>query len=190
MLVPHRGVASNLFYFGRRVGVNETDRQLQFFSPQFDGAAAEMWLPLMRGATLVLPPEETIKIGREFVEMLLSEKISFVYVLPNVLQLLALYPSPFLRSILVCGEACPADIVGMFRAQNPHTRIFNAYGPTEASICTSASELTLIAPDDLALLETAPIGKPLPMTTSCTLFSSSLAARAARFLNVPVPRHR
>lgn len=173
VLVPHRGVASNMFYQGRRLGMAPTDRQLQFFSPQFDGAASEMWLPLMWGSAVVFPPEETIKVGRELISLMTEQKITFVMILPNVLRLLTMNPVESLRAIQVCGEACPADVVSAFRDQNWNIKIFNAYGPTEASICTTISELTAQTAVPIALassepLETAPIGRPLPLTTART----------------------
>jgi non-ribosomal peptide synthetase component F/aryl carrier-like protein len=171
VLVPQKGVATTMFYQGRRLGVGPADRQLQFFSPQFDGAASEMWLPLIHGATVVFPPEETVKVGRELIDYMNDQEITFIMVLPNVLRLLRLNPVRSLRIIQVCGEACPADIVSEFREQNWDVRIFNAYGPTEASICNAIGELRSPVVSNEPL-ETAPIGRPLPSTTACTSFVS------------------
>jgi non-ribosomal peptide synthetase component F len=59
---------------------------------------------------------------------------------------------PQLRVLLVGGEACPQNLV--VRWHRPGRTILNSYGPTEATVTATLTELTPSKP--------VTIGKPLP----------------------------
>src|SRR5262249_19297080 len=62
---------------------------------------------------------------------------------------------PSLRTLLVGGEACPADLVK--RWSRPGRRMLNTYGPTETTVTATWGELRPDRP--------VTIGKPLPTYT-------------------------
>ena len=53
--------------------------------------------------------------------------------------------------LIVAGEACPPALAGLFGLQR---KMFNGYGPTEATVCATLSQLDGDG--------SAPIGTPLP----------------------------
>ncbi|MGJ4946753.1 non-ribosomal peptide synthetase, partial [Bradyrhizobium sp. HKCCYLS1011] len=65
---------------------------------------------------------------------------------------------PDLKTLLVGGEACAAELL---RPWLPGRQVFNAYGPTEASVCT-----TMFRCDGNGR---PPIGRPLPNTRTYVL---------------------
>ena len=69
-----------------------------------------------------------------------------------MLSLLPFEELPALCSLIVAGEACPAVLVARWARGR---RFFNAYGPTETSVCATIAQL-----DETALR--ADIGWPLP----------------------------
>src|SRR5436853_7041287 len=56
---------------------------------------------------------------------------------PSVLAALPSEPLPSLRTIVAAGEACSAAIVARWASDH---RFINAYGPTEATVCTTLDE--------------------------------------------------
>ena len=62
---------------------------------------------------------------------------------------------PTLRTLLVGGEACPADLVK--RWSRPGRRMLNTYGPTETTVTATWTELL---PD-----QPVTIGRPMPTYT-------------------------
>ena len=70
---------------------------------------------------------------------------------------------PELRFLLVSGEACPQDIVS--RWASPGRLMLNAYGPTEATVTATITELKPDMP--------VTIGKPLPTYSTVVLDTGS-----------------
>src|SRR6185295_7649125 len=70
---------------------------------------------------------------------LLAEQGVTVFPLPpSALAAVPRVELPALRLILVMGEACPAELVALWR---PAARIFNAYGPTETTVWVAGTYL-------------------------------------------------
>jgi amino acid adenylation domain-containing protein/thioester reductase-like protein len=155
VVVPHRGLVAlaranvNAFELDRRV------RLLQFASLSFDAATWEIFSALCAGATLVLGSREQLMPGRPLAEFLAARRVSMVCLPPSVLATLHDFRDslPELRTVVVAGEACPLALARSWAS--PSRRFFNAYGPTEATVCTS---MYLFRESDTSV----PIGLPLP----------------------------
>ncbi|HSK75118.1 MAG TPA: amino acid adenylation domain-containing protein, partial [Thermoanaerobaculia bacterium] len=131
-MIPHRGW-SNLAEAQRRLfGLGPGDRVLQFASLGFDASAWEIALAFGAGATLVLGPRER-RLSREELTSLLRE-CTAALLPPTVLATLSPEDLPGLETLHVGGEACPVELALAWSAGR---RLWNAYGPTEASVCAT-----------------------------------------------------
>ena len=65
-----------------------------------------------------------------------------------------------LRVAIVAGETCPPSLPARHRKALPTARLFNEYGPTEATVWCIASDIT-DTPED----QNPAIGRPIPGTT-------------------------
>jgi len=102
---------------------------------------------LASGATIVLPPG---KRGGDALAKLIREQAVTHATLPPAL--LAELPEDLpLKTLVVAGEACSADVVARW---SPGRRMINAYGPTETTVCATMSEA-------LTGAVTPPIGRPI-----------------------------
>ncbi|KAL1914205.1 uncharacterized protein VTP21DRAFT_9675 [Calcarisporiella thermophila] len=104
--------------------------QLQFMSVGFDGAVGEIFTCFTHGGTLLLRSDENVIASLEDTQALL--------ITPTGLQHIKPEDAPNLQVIYVAGEPVPQTLVDTWL---PYARMFNAYGPTETSIITSAQEL-------------------------------------------------
>lgn len=114
--------------------VRPDSRVLQFVSFGFDVSVSDVLMTLAVGARLVLRPDDAVG-GERLAEVIREEAVS-VIVLPA--SVLATAPSgncPTLRSVIAGGEACSSELVA--RWAGPGRRFVNAYGPTEATICST-----------------------------------------------------
>ncbi|EQD83547.1 Pls/PosA family non-ribosomal peptide synthetase [Saccharopolyspora erythraea] len=118
--------------------VRESDRVYQGMSISFDFSIEEIWPTWAVGATLVAGPNDSRRLGEELAEFLDDNGVSVLYCVPTLLATIH-RELPKVRSVLVGGEACPAELVE--RWSTPKRRILNTYGPTEATVTASWCEL-------------------------------------------------
>ncbi len=135
--VAHRGLATLVAAQAEAFPVRAGSRVLQFASPAFDAAIAEILVTLGAGATLVLAESPASLIGTALLALLRAERITTVTLPPALLNLLDPTDLPDLQTLVAAGEACPEAVVARWAVGR---RFVNAYGPTEASVCATLGE--------------------------------------------------
>lgn len=104
----------------------------------FDSSVAGLFWTLTTGGTLVLPQEQDIQDVVKLGRMIARFHVSHTLCLPTVYQLLLQHNDSArlqsLRTVIVAGEACPAPLVAEHHHRLPQSRLYNEYGPTEASV--------------------------------------------------------
>ncbi|WP_349630246.1 Pls/PosA family non-ribosomal peptide synthetase [Acidovorax sp. CCYZU-2555] len=120
------------------LGVHADDVVYQGFSLAFDMSFEEIWISYLVGATLWIAPREITADPDALPRALIDHGVSVLHAVPT---LLALFSSdvPGLRLINLGGEMCPQAVVD--RWATPSRRMFNTYGPTEATVSASIAEL-------------------------------------------------
>ncbi|HEU4457453.1 MAG TPA: amino acid adenylation domain-containing protein [Longimicrobium sp.] len=164
--VENGPAAAHFLEFRDFLGLVPGDRFLLFASPSFDASVEQLFPALLAGAAVVLMGEE-LWPPQEFLARCRRHGVSVVD-LPSVYLQRVLHdavgsaePAGALRLMMSGGEALPPDAVRAWEAGPAReARLFNAYGPTEAVITSSAWELR---PGALAAAaRRVPIGPPFP----------------------------
>ncbi|WAR12774.1 LGRD-like protein [Mya arenaria] len=110
----------------------------QFASIGFDASVSEVFTALLSGASLaVLGKNE--RLGSDFVSAVTKMKVSVITLPPSALNIYSPDEFPFLRKVITAGEACTLNVALKWTADR-EVRFFNAYGPTEATICATCYE--------------------------------------------------
>lgn len=151
VLVPHAGITQMLGAQVELFGLNPQSRSLWLLSPLFDASLSDIGTALLSGGTLVIDPQPTRSL-EYFYQLLHDAKISYLDLPPAMLSLIepdALPPS--LSSLVIGGEAAEPLQIERWSRQ---LRLINVYGPTEATVCSSAG---VCLPGQASLL-----GQPLP----------------------------
>ncbi|MGW3207636.1 amino acid adenylation domain-containing protein [Streptomyces sp. NPDC001135] len=150
--VTHQGLTGMLAGACGAAGPGPGDRVLQFASVSFDAAFWELSMALFTGAALVTVPAERLLPGPELVRTVTEYGVTHVTLPPAVLAVLPPDGLPTGLVLHVAGERCPAEVAGRWAAGR---RMFNAYGPTEATVCATVSSR-------LDGDREPPIGSPVP----------------------------
>jgi amino acid adenylation domain-containing protein len=147
--ISNRNVVNLLFALENEPGIKETDRVPFISTISFDIASFELFFPLFKGATLVLPDHETSKDGTLLYEMLEREKISLMVGTTTTYTMLcdAGWSKKLPIKIWCCGEPLPIPVAKELLKRGDE--LWNLYGPTEVTIFSSCkhikSEETLIS---------------------------------------------
>ena len=120
-------------------GVQPCSRVLQMASPGFDASISEIFMALLSGAALVVVPAEQLQPGLPLISTLNQHEISHVTLVPSVLTGLSEVEFPSLQVLISAGEACTAEIIERWVGK---CRLFNAYGPTESTVCATFAQLS------------------------------------------------
>ncbi|WP_125516084.1 non-ribosomal peptide synthetase [Streptomyces sp. WAC 01529] len=152
VVVPHSGFGSLLVAYVEALGLGPGSRVLQFASPSFDAAFAELCKALLSGSTLVLAPPARLDPGAPLAALLVEQGVTQATIPPAALGVLAEDEVPAGLTLLVAGEATPPEIAGRWSAGR---RMVNAYGPTETTVCATIS-------GPLAGAVEPPMGRPVP----------------------------
>jgi len=151
--------------------INSTDVRARYYSQQpnrflvlssfsFDSSVAGIFWTLTSGGELWLPPEGTEKNVARISEFIRHGSITHLLALPSLYKSLLLHSTNnelrCLRTVIVAGEPCPADLVTEHFHHLPEARLFNEYGPTETTVWCTVYEASPIRS-----YHSVPIGRPL-----------------------------
>jgi len=150
-LLQHRGVRNLADAQVEAFDVQPGSRVLQFASLSFDASVSEIFMALTIGATLHLGGKEPMA-GAALSRLLNEEAISVATIPPATLVTLPGADLPALQTLIVAGESCPPAAASHWSIGR---RFFNAYGPTETSVCASIFECIDEYRDGI------PIGRPM-----------------------------
>lgn len=135
--VEHRSVVHLVRVEQELFGVQASDRVYQGFSIAFDASVEEIWLAFCSGAVLVPATPEMLQAGPALADMLQSAGVTVLSCVPTLLAMLE-KDVPSIRLLILGGEPCPPELVR--RWWKPNRRVFNTYGPTEATVIATCAE--------------------------------------------------
>ncbi|MEV2246307.1 AMP-binding protein [Streptomyces sp. NPDC049970] len=135
--VGHAGIENLCRAQTRLFGVKPGHRMLQFSSLSFDASFAEIMVAVYAGAQLVVPAWRggswLSSVGRH----LRDNGCDIITVPPSVYARFDDGARKAIGTVVFAGEAL-SEVE--FRAAARHSRVLNAYGPTEGTVCFSVAE--------------------------------------------------
>jgi acyl-CoA synthetase (AMP-forming)/AMP-acid ligase II/acyl carrier protein len=94
-------------------------------------------MALISGGTLYLGTKDSLLPGKPLIERLRDYSITHITLPPSALAVIPVEELPALQTIIVAGEACPAELIKQWSIGR---NFFNAYGPTEATVCATIAK--------------------------------------------------
>ncbi|MFK5968540.1 MAG: amino acid adenylation domain-containing protein [Candidatus Marithrix sp.] len=137
VLLEHRGLCNLSIAQINAFGIHADSRVLQFASLNFDASISEIVMALISGATLCLGTKDTLLPDSPLLQFLQEKNITVATLPPSILVTLPSEKLPNLQTIIVAGEICSPELVTQYA---PERHFFNAYGPTEATVCTTIAK--------------------------------------------------
>ncbi|GGV02261.1 hypothetical protein GCM10010275_46560 [Streptomyces litmocidini] len=135
--VGHRGIEALCRAQARLFGIEPGDRVLQFSSLAFDASVAEVLVTLYAGGTLVVPAWDGGSWVNTVGTHLTEHGCDVITVPPSVYARLNDEARKTIGTVVFAGEAMTEV---EFRTAARFSRVLNAYGPTEGTVCFSVAE--------------------------------------------------
>ncbi|MBK5915306.1 non-ribosomal peptide synthetase [Rhodocyclus purpureus] len=140
VMIEHAALAQRLDWIARTWEIGPADRSGQCTQATFDPSLIELFVPLIRGASVALPPPGRISPKR-LGAFVVRHGVTFMALVPSTLHGLldSITDRPALKLRVACcgGEVLHADLARRF-VDETGARLFNVYGPTEATIFATA----------------------------------------------------
>jgi amino acid adenylation domain-containing protein len=157
VVVTHKNLVNFLCSMMNEPGIDENDKLLSITTISFDIAGLELFLPLLKGATLVIANDETAKDSRLMLDLLKNESITMLQATPTTWQMLldAGWEQTLPIKAICGGEALPIGLAKKILERV--NELWNVYGPTETTIWSSVKKI--MKDDDLIT-----IGHPIANT--------------------------
>jgi amino acid adenylation domain-containing protein/non-ribosomal peptide synthase protein (TIGR01720 family) len=176
-MVTHGGMINHLRAKIADLGLEPHSRVAQTASPCFDISVWQLLAPLLAGGSVHIAGEASVHDPELLLGFAAEERITVLEVVPSLLsgmlEPLAAAGGAFdlssLRWMIVTGEACAPDLADRWLALAPHTRLLNAYGPTECS--DDVTHFERVQPGFGPALS-LPIGRPVVNTRIYVLDSA------------------
>ncbi|WP_245322600.1 non-ribosomal peptide synthetase, partial [Bradyrhizobium valentinum] len=159
VMVRHDAVTNFLATMAEQPGLTANDRVLGLTSLSFDIAVLELWLPLTKGARVVLADRAAAHDPARLKAMVAAQGVTVIQATPSTWRMLLDHDGPSLPAscrVLCGGETLAPDLARRLVVQAGE--VWNLYGPTETTVWSARYRLD--ARDDRPVL-----GGPIGNTT-------------------------
>ena len=145
VMAHHRGLVNYSLALAEAIDLTSADRMLQFSTMSFDFIVSEVYPTLAVGGALVLRSDEMVTSTKNFLDFITRTEVSviqfttaFWHELVSGIDRLGVKLPDTLRVVLFGGEKASLALCKQWVEKVGDTpRLFNAYGPTEATVITT-----------------------------------------------------
>ncbi|MGE5343976.1 MAG: non-ribosomal peptide synthase/polyketide synthase [Candidatus Omnitrophota bacterium] len=162
--IRHANISPLLHWGYRHIGLNAQDKVVQNLSYYFDWSVWEIFIALTSGSSLYMVSGEMMLDSGRYVDYMNRCGITVLHITPTHFQSLVSHERTFLtlRHLCIGAEKLTVDLVKRSdRCVDETCRIYNMYGPTEATIMAAVLEIDRSKISHYKELSSVPIGQTL-----------------------------
>ncbi|MCG8919824.1 amino acid adenylation domain-containing protein [Actinokineospora sp. PR83] len=155
--ISHRGIVG--FAADGCFSADGARRVLMHATLAFDASTYELWVPLLRGGSVVVAPPGELDVDT-LRAVIAEQRVTGLLLTSGLFRVVATEAPEVLTGVsevLAGGDVVPGGAVRRVLQTCPGITVVNAYGPTEVTVMASSHPMR--AADEVA--DVAPIGRPL-----------------------------
>ena len=177
--VTHKNFVNLIFSIAIKPGINVDDKLLSITTISFDIACLELFLPLLKGATVVFADYETTRDGQLLLKVVQDRGITILQATPTTWQMLldSGWENHLAIKAFCGGEAMPLNLARELLSRCDS--LWNMYGPTETTIYSIIKQI--YADDELIT-----IGSPIANTQIYLLNEHGKAAATGKIGEIAI----
>lgn len=159
--VEHKSIVNTIAWRNSYYGFGANDVSLAIPRPSFDSSVEDIFCTLTTGGRLLLLDRERITDQRYIATLIAERAVTHFLITPalytRLLGGLTAERATSLRAVTIAGEWFTKELVQQHFRRLPEVALYNEYGPSENSVCSTVHPLRA---DDSAIL----IGQPIDNT--------------------------
>ncbi|MCK4765841.1 MAG: amino acid adenylation domain-containing protein, partial [Candidatus Aminicenantes bacterium] len=162
--ITHANFCPLMHWGNEFLGLGSQDRVVQNLSYYFDWSVWEIFIALTSGAGLYMVQEDVMLNSPAYMDFLNENKITALFITPTQFQSLTHSGAELssLEHLAIGAEKLTLDLVRRaFGLVSEDCRVYNMYGPTEATIMAAVLEIDKTKFDFYERLSGIPIGPPI-----------------------------
>ncbi|MFW0739604.1 amino acid adenylation domain-containing protein [Flavobacterium sp. T12S277] len=163
VMIEHKGIVNTIFAQIDLFDITADNNGLQFASFSFDASISEIFTALFSGACLCVIDREHREDPKMLEKYIVEKKIDIATIPPSYMSLMDIKTLSRLKTLITAGEP---PVYSKVKEYLKLGNYYNAYGPTETSICSAMYGLLKGA--DLPA-GNIPVGKPIANTQTFIL---------------------
>ncbi len=139
--IPHRAVVNFLESMSVSPGLDQEDTLLALTTQSFDISVLELFLPLIKGAKIILAQDQETKNGQRLIELIEKYDVSIMQATPMTWNILLHnnWQGKQNFKALCGGEAIPPKLIESLLPKV--SELWNMYGPTETTVWSTCSKI-------------------------------------------------
>lgn len=141
VIISQGAVTHCIHAMAKLTGFGSKDKTLAVATTSFDISVLDLLMPLSVGGELLIADDESVKDPQAMANLLVEHKATYMQATPTTFEMLfnAGWTNNTGVQLLSIGEPVTAKLQRSFEQYN--CRVWNGYGPTEATIYATAKEL-------------------------------------------------
>ncbi len=164
VMIEHRSVVNLIYGLSEVIDFSVGKTLLSLTTISFDIFGVESFVALTRGLKVVIATEAEQRLPEFFDQVMCKHRVQMIQSTPSKLQILTcdnnhLQGVKNLQEIIIGGEELPERLLKRLQGLTK-AKIYNVYGPTEATIWSTCKEIKPIKENNLLIT----IGSPLANT--------------------------
>ncbi len=163
VIVTHANICPLMYWGNTILAGGPAEHTLQNLSYYFDWSVWEIFITLTTGAALYIVPGEMLLNPQVCIDIIKTYEITILHVTPSQYQYIAAETKklPSLEYLFIGAEKLTYELLERaFASVDERCRVFNMYGPTEATIISAALEIDRQSYKEFKKLSGIPIGRP------------------------------
>ncbi|MCP4149765.1 MAG: amino acid adenylation domain-containing protein, partial [bacterium] len=165
VVIEHNSITNTLTWRRKYYRFTTGDAILQVPSFSFDSSVEDIFTPLISGSTLILIKQQE-RYNLSYLQELIEEnKVTHFLMVPSLYRSLLREIAgnlETLRAVTVAGDNVTGELVEEHFRKLKHVELYNEYGPTENSVCSTVYRFDPQDPQES-------IGKPIDNVTCIIL---------------------
>lgn len=141
VMIRHYSIVNTLLWRKNTYHFDTTVNVLQIPSFSFDSSVEDIFTPLISGSKLVLINQKNSNFDINLIrELIIKHEINHMLVVPSFYNVILNELSNIMQKfkfMTVAGEGFSIELVKKHFRTLPNVELYNEYGPTENSVCTS-----------------------------------------------------